>query len=224
MNGIFGDMSLYFITLVLTVPIVLFSLSFHEFAHAYTAYRLGDPTAKHMGRLTLNPLKHMDPLGAVCMLLFRVGWANPVPVDPRYFKDSKKGMALVAAMGPLANLLLSFLGAGLYMLAFRFYSLASNALIASLLNLLCLLLYQFHYLNLFLAIFNLIPLPPFDGSRILFLFLNHRQYFAIMKYERTIQLLFLVFFALGYANGFLTLITEPLSELFLWVFSFLIPH
>ncbi len=224
MNGIFSDPILFFLTLLLTFPTVLISLTVHEFAHGYTAYKLGDPTAKHMGRLSLNPLRHLDPLGAVCMLLFRVGWAKPVPVDPRYFKDTKKGMALVAAMGPISNLAMSFIGAGLYMIAFRFYLLAEISAVATLLNLLCLLLYQFHFLNLFLAIFNLIPLPPFDGSRILFLFLNNRQYFALMKYERTIQFIFLAFFALGYANGFLAWIVEPLSDLFLLCFSFLIPH
>ena len=88
---------------------MLLSLSFHEFSHGYVAFKLGDPTAKQAGRLTLNPLAHIDPLGTLCMLIFRFGWAKPVPVNVMYFKDRKKGMAITAAAGPISNLLLAFL-------------------------------------------------------------------------------------------------------------------
>ena len=91
------------------IPAVLLSLSFHEFSHGYVAFKLGDPTAKQAGRLTLNPLAHIDPLGTLCMLIFRFGWAKPVPVNVMYFKDRKKGMAITAAAGPISNLLLAFL-------------------------------------------------------------------------------------------------------------------
>ena len=94
---------------LITIPAVLLVIMFHELAHGVAAYKLGDPTAKRMGRLSLNPLKHLDPLGAVCMVLFRFGWAKPVPVNPRYFKDPKRGMALTALAGPLANIFLAFL-------------------------------------------------------------------------------------------------------------------
>ena len=104
------------IAVLFAIPCVLLSLSFHEFAHAWVAYKLGDPTARNMGRLTLNPLKHLDPIGTLFMILFGFGYARPVPINPRYFKDPRKGMALTAAAGPLSNLLLAFLGALLYRL------------------------------------------------------------------------------------------------------------
>jgi Zn-dependent protease len=98
------------LALLLTIPTVLIALTFHEYAHGYVAYKLGDPTAKNMGRLTLNPIKHFHPIGMLMMLLVGIGWANPVPINPRYFKDPKKGMAISAAAGPIINLILGFVG------------------------------------------------------------------------------------------------------------------
>ena len=166
----------------------LIALTAHEYCHGYVAYLQGDPTAKNMGRLTLNPIKHIDPIGALCMIFFRFGWAKPVPINPRYFKNPKKGFALVALAGPAINLILSFLSAGAYLLlwalvkdvAFQsqiWLNAAQNGL---------LFLFIFHSLNLGLAIFNLIPIPPLDGSRILSLILPPKQYFGLMRYERYI--------------------------------------
>ncbi len=166
----------------------LIALTVHEYSHGYAAYRLGDPTAKNFGRLTLNPLRHIDPFGTLCMILFRFGWAKPVPIDPRYFKKPKKGFAIVALAGPISNLLLSFLTAGAYLLLYALlrdvqfsseiqYSVATNSLI---------FLFVFHSLNLGLAIFNLIPIPPLDGSRILNVLLPPKYYFGLMRYERYI--------------------------------------
>lgn len=223
MGYLFSYLAENLLILCLTVPTILIALTFHEYAHGYIAYRLGDPTAKRMGRLTLNPLAHLNPLGTICMLLFHIGWANPVPVDCRYFKKPKQGMALVAAAGPLMNLLLSFIGAFCYDLAFGFYIRFGNTLLGVILGYLTTFLFYFHYLNLYLAIFNLIPIPPFDGSRILFLFLKEKYYFGIMKYERYIQIAFLLLFYLGFASGLLSYIVEPLSRGMLSLFSFLIP-
>ena len=94
---------------LIRIPIVLFSLTVHEVAHGFAAYKLGDPTAKSLGRLSLNPLKHLDPAGAICMLLFRFGWAKPVPINTRYFKKPRSGMALTALAGPVSNLLMSLI-------------------------------------------------------------------------------------------------------------------
>ena len=102
-----GDLSSYLISLLLSLPIVLLALSVHEMAHGYVAYCLGDPTARSLGRLTLNPLKHLDPYGFICMLLVGFGWANPVPVNSRYFKKPRRDIALVGLAGPLSNLLLA---------------------------------------------------------------------------------------------------------------------
>ena len=99
------------VSMLLSIPAALIALTVHEYCHGYVAYRLGDPTARSLGRLSLNPLKHLDPIGTLFMILFGFGYAKPVPINPRYFKDPRKGMALTAAAGPLSNLLLAFLGA-----------------------------------------------------------------------------------------------------------------
>ena len=102
-----GDLPSYVIGILLSLPIVFLSLSVHETAHGYAAYRLGDPTARNLGRLTLNPLKHLDPVGFVCMLLAGFGWANPVPINSRYFRKPRRDIAIVGVAGPLSNLLLA---------------------------------------------------------------------------------------------------------------------
>ena len=166
----------------------LIALTAHEYCHGYAAYRLGDPTAKSLGRLTLNPMRHLDPIGALCMILFHFGWAKPVPINPRYFKNPKKGFAIVAMAGPAINLILSFLSAGAYLLLWAlvkdvaftsdlWFNVAKNGL---------LFLFIFHSLNLGFALFNLIPIPPLDGSRLLSVILPPKQYFGLMRYERYI--------------------------------------
>ena len=198
---------------ILSALVVLLALTIHEFSHGYAAYKLGDPTAKNFGRLTLNPIKHLDPIGAVCMLLFRVGWAKPVPIDPRYFKKPKRDFAISALAGPASNLLLSFLSAFLYLLTYSLLkevefsseftlSLAQNAL---------LFVWLLHIINLSLAIFNMLPIPPFDGSRILYAVLPPRIYFRIMQNERRIYyaVLFWLFGGEILARGLLSL---PFAE------------
>ena len=180
---------------ILSALVVLIALTVHEFSHGFAAYKLGDPTAKSLGRLSLNPIKHLDPIGAICMLFFHVGWAKPVPINARYFKKPKRDFALVALAGPLANLVMAFLSAFLYLFLYALWrdivfvsafrlALAENVL---------LFLQLFHVINIGLAIFNLLPIPPFDGSRILNVILPQRIYFSIMKYERQIY-----FFVLGW--------------------------
>lgn len=174
---------------LLSALAVLIALTVHEYCHGYAAYRLGDNTARNLGRLSLNPIKHLDPIGALCMVFFHVGWAKPVPINPRNFKKPKSGFALTALAGPVSNILLGFLTAGVYLLTYallrdvRFteqnlaYNLASNLL---------LFLYIFHVVNVGLGVFNLLPIPPFDGSRLLNVILPERIYFSIMRYERQI--------------------------------------
>ncbi len=181
------------IMLLLTFPVVLISLCFHELAHGFVAKKLGDPTAEYSGRLTMNPLSHLDPIGTVAMLLFGIGWAKPVPVDPRYFKNPKKGMALVGLAGPVSNLLLAFVAALLsrVVLAYGVLRASSEAV-----YLVFLALYYFFYLfevlNISLAVFNLIPVPPFDGSRVFYFLLPDKYYFSVMRYERQIMLITMV--------------------------------
>ena len=185
---------------------VLIVLTIHEYSHAYAAYRLGDPTAKNMGRLTLNPIKHIDPFGALCMLLFHFGWARPVPINARNFKNPKRGFAITALAGPLSNLATAFVSAFIYLLTyalFRNVGFTSKFTLNIVQNTLD-FIYVFHIINVGIAIFNLIPVPPLDGSRILTVVLPPKTYFAIMKYERTIYLALIGWLLLGgYVTSFL---------------------
>lgn len=206
----------YIVELLICVPIVLIALTFHECAHGFVAYKLGDPTAKAMGRLTLNPLRHMDWLGAACMLVFHFGWAKAVPIDPRYFKNRKVGMAISALAGPLSNLLLAFFGCFLYALTFHFLGghAFSSEFSYNLASAWVTFVYYFAWLNISLAIFNLIPLPPLDGSRIFSVFLPEKQYFGLMRYERQIALGFFVILLLdsrllgGHLTGWLSFLVN----------------
>lgn len=167
----------------------LIALTVHEYSHGYAAYKMGDNTARNLGRLTLNPIKHLDPIGTICMVLFHVGWAKPVPINPRNFKNPKKGFAITAAAGPLSNLILGFFSAGLYLLIYALFkdvTFESKNLAFNLITYSLSFVYIFHTLNIGLGIFNLLPIPPLDGSRLLNVILPERAYFAIMKYEQKI--------------------------------------
>ncbi len=147
---------------VYRVPALLIAITFHEVAHGWVAYRLGDPTAKNHGRLTLNPIPHIDPIGALMLLLFRFGWAKPVPVNPMYFRgDRRRGMLMVALAGPVTNFILAFLVAALVSVVLNYMPITGFSIF--LLNFLLMLLIY----NVFLGMFNLLPVPPLDGSKIL---------------------------------------------------------
>ena len=182
--------------ILLTVPAALISIAVHESAHGYVSYKQGDPTAKNLGRITLNPLKHFDLFGFVCMVLFRVGWARPVPVNPRYYKNPRRGMSITAAAGPISNIIMAFIGVIGYELVWLISFPEMNTAYY-----ICVTIYMFFQvfasLNVFLAIFNLIPIPPFDGSRIAYIFMPPKAYFGIMKYERFIMLGMVVLLWLG---------------------------
>ena len=195
--------------------IVVFSLSFHEFSHAMTAYALGDPTAKYNGRLTLNPFKHLHPIGFVCMLLFGFGWANPVPINANYFKNRKGGMAVSALAGPVSNILLSFISLLMQnILQHIALGMAYAAFLKweTIISILLLFFGLAHTMNLYLAVFNLLPIPPLDGSRILFIFLPADKYFKVMKYEQFIALGLIVLLYIGVLNGPLSFITAGISN------------
>lgn len=174
--------------IILSALAALIALTVHEFSHGFAAYKLGDPTARSFGRLTLNPLKHLDPFGALCMIFFHFGWAKPVPINPRYFKKPKRDFAITALAGPLSNLILSFLSAFFYLLLYKELSgiRFESTLTLNLASNLLLFVYLMHAINLGLAIFNLIPIPPLDGSKILNVILPPKAYFGIMRYERQI--------------------------------------
>ena len=184
-----GDPRQIIISLLLSLPVILFALSAHEAAHAFAAYKMGDRTAYNLGRMTINPLKHLDIIGSLCMLVFGYGWAKPVPINARNFKDSRRGMAFTAIAGPLTNLLIggissALYGAALFVYSYFAFDIAKNELLGNIVSVLITLLFLSGIMNLTLAVFNLIPLPPFDGSRFFSMFLPTKWYFAIMKYER----------------------------------------
>ena len=175
-----------FVELILSAMAALIALTLHEYAHGYAAYKLGDNTAKAMGRLSLNPLDHIDPIGALCMIIFHFGWAKPVPINPLNFENPKKGFAISAMAGPLTNLVLGFFTTFIYVLCANTFKVSNIAFINSLEKNILLFLVYFFSINIGLAIFNLIPVPPFDGSRILNVILPDKWYFKIMRYERQI--------------------------------------
>lgn len=191
---------------ILTAVAVLITLSIHEYCHGYAAYKLGDPTARNLGRLTLNPIKHLDPIGALCMVLFHFGWAKPVPINPRYFKKPKRDFAITALAGPLSNLVIAFAAAFLYAVAYKLLSSISyaNEFVLSLAQNTLNFIFIFHAVNIGLALFNLIPVPPLDGSRLLNALLPAKAYFAIMKHERKIYYFMIGWLLLGgYISSFL---------------------
>lgn len=217
--------------MLLSLPAVLFSLSIHEAAHGYVANRLGDPTARNLGRLTLNPLKHINPFGFISMLFFRVGWANPVPINTRNFKNPRRDMAISAAAGPISNLCLAVIftillritliainsiSEGALTIIGNYYwideSLQENTLFL-VLSLLAMMLYLGISLNINLMFFNLIPLPPLDGSRIAYIFLPTETYFKIMQYERYIMIGFLVIFATGMLDKPLLFLNDGMTDI-----------
>ncbi len=213
---------------LLSLPIVLIALSVHESAHGYVAYKLGDPTARNLGRITLNPAKHFDLLGFLCMVFARFGWAKPVPITTRNFQKPKRDMALTGAAGPISNLCLALISLLILRVAMIFITdaymgEAVNFLVAykegsaftgsigfTVIALIVYLLNLGVVMNIVLAIFNLIPIPPFDGSRIFYVFLPPKWYFGIMKYERYIMLGF-------FALLFFGILDTPLSVAETWV-------
>ena len=197
---------------LLTVPIVLISLTVHEVSHGYAAYKLGDTTAKDRGRLSLNPLRHLDPMGALCMLFFGYGWARPVPINCARFKNPKAGMAITAFAGPLSNFIMAAISLFLFMtLGSNFPDVDGFAL--NFLSVTLTFLQLFYILNISLCIFNLIPIPPLDGSRILLMFLPQRQYFQIMRYERIIMLVLLACLWIGLLDRPLALAVNGITYL-----------
>lgn len=182
------------LTIGVRVLVVLLAMTLHELAHGYTAYKLGDPTAKSMGRLSLNPLRHIDPIGALCMIVFRVGWAKPVMVNPLHFKNPKRDMALVSFAGPLANFALAFVSIILYALCGRFLPVATPMLLARFISV---FLTNMIILNIGLGVFNLLPIPPLDGAKVWLSLLPNRTYYNIMQHERLGWIVLIAALALG---------------------------
>ena len=236
-----GDQTLVIygvVTLLLRVPAILLALSIHEAAHGWMANKLGDPTARSLGRITINPMKHLNPIGALSMLLFGIGWANPVPINTRYFKKPKRDMALTAVAGPISNLLQGFVALTVMIVTtrlcfgslsgansenlffFYFASFLEGSDFERIVCILLLLLWIYATLNFSLAIFNLIPVPPFDGSRLAFIFLPDKIYFGLMKYERYTMFIFIALFY--FFGGALDFVFSFVIELFFSGFTWIL--
>ena len=186
------DINNFLQQLTILAPPFLLALTFHELAHGYVAWNLGDPTAKNAGRLTMNPLKHLDPWGVIAFIIMKIGWAKPVPVNPNYFKNPQKGMLLVALAGPGANVLLAIASAILLKLL-----LISQVLPLFILKPLVGMLVASVWINIMLAVFNCLPIPPLDGSKVLMGLLPPQTARSYAKLEPFGFLLLLALFYTG---------------------------
>lgn len=204
----------YYIFQVISRVLVAFALlPVHEFAHAWAAYKLGDNTANYSGRLTLNPFAHIDPVGTLLLVLTGYGWAKPVPVNPRNFKNSKIGMGLTALAGPVSNILMSFV----LLLVCKGITLIPvyDMQVANVLTIIISILSFMAQTSVILAVFNLIPVPPLDGSRVLGLILPDRIYFKIMQYERYIYIALMVLVFTGVLSTPISIVGDALYSLLL---------
>ncbi len=194
--------------LVLLIPVLLFALVFHEFSHGWVANKLGDPTAKNQGRLTLNPMAHLDPIGSMMILFVGFGWAKPVPVDSRYLANPRKDMMKIAFAGPASNLLLAFIGGILIRMTGYAGPLTS-------------MLILFTQINISLAVFNMIPIPPLDGSQIfsgIMIRKNPQLVMQLQMYGPQI-LLGLILFGMFTGISIIWAFMSPFVNFFMFVFA-----
>jgi Zn-dependent protease len=216
MYGSMGNMPFQnvVILVITTVLAVMVCMVIHELCHGFAAYALGDPTAKRMGRLTLNPVRHIDPIGGLMLLFVGFGWAKPVQVDPRYFDKPKRDMALVALAGPFSNFILAFLTMGLWVNTYVWALRGGTPgyILSSFLESLIIL-------NLGLGIFNLLPIPPLDGSKVLATFLPDRFYWRWMQVERYGMFILLFLMITGSLSGFLNNFINGLFNLMVGVWT-----
>ena len=184
--------------IIYILPAVIIAITLHELAHGWVSVRLGDPTPKRQGRLTLNPLKHLDPIGTLLLIVAGFGWAKPIIVDARYYKKPKRGMVLVALAGPIMNLLIAFVSVFIYGVVIKAnlstlelsgFTIGTMKFLSTLIS-----------INIGLAVFNLLPIPPLDGSKILTAVLPTKIYFGIMRYEKYISLVLMAALIFGLLN------------------------
>ncbi|MFW5985188.1 MAG: site-2 protease family protein [Halanaerobiaceae bacterium] len=209
------DITQSIVQIIVMLPIFLLAISVHEVAHGYVSYLLGDPTAKNAGRLTLNPIAHLDPVGALVLVITRMyGWAKPVPIDPRYYKNPRQGMMYVGLAGPGANFVMAILFSLIWMLMlqFRLVSLYMNP--QSIRGIIATMIITGIQINIALGVFNLIPVPPLDGSKILrgFLPRKYDRYFYMLEGPQGMILIFILLF-----TGILGGIIRPIINLFMSV-------
>jgi len=204
--------------LILVAPPILFSITFHEMAHGWMAYKLGDPTAKSQGRLSFNPLKHLDPIGTIVLFLTKtIGWAKPVPVDPRYFKNPRRDMMWVGLAGPVANFILAIISAIILRFLPAIFAIPalSHILTPTIVNPILVMTFLSVQINIGLGVFNLIPIPPLDGSRILAGIVPVDWAIYIYKLERYGFIIVLLLVFTGVTNHIIIPIITFLNHLLL---------
>ncbi|WP_193353814.1 site-2 protease family protein [Caldicellulosiruptor sp. F32] len=196
------------LTMLLRIPGLLFAISVHESAHGYVAYLQGDDLPKKQGRITLNPLPHIDIFGVISLMLFGFGWAKPVVTDPRNYKNPKVGMGLTALAGPVANILSAIVFAMVLKYIDK-YNLVSNRYVV-------IMLQQAYLINVYLAIFNLLPIPPLDGSKILFIFAPAKYIEFYYRFELIGQIILIA--CIFFAPYLLSFVLQPIAY---FVFTFI---
>ena len=218
LSAIFREKFLDLLSIVIIAPPILLALTIHEYAHGYVAYRLGDDTAYLAGRLTLNPLSHLDPIGTLMLFIAHIGWAKPVPVNPYNLRNPKRDLIWVSIAGPAANMILALAGGiVIRLLPQQWFIYHHSTAIDIMLTMLVYLV----VINIILAVFNLIPIPPLDGSKILGGLLTGQAYMEFRKFERYGPVLFIILIAGGYLLNIPILwwIISPFVRFFSLVFA-----
>ena len=210
------------ISFLLFLPVLLISLTVHEYCHGYAAYKCGDNTAQWHGRLTLNPIKHLDPIGTLMMLTVGFGFARPVPINPRNFKHYKRDLCIVSIAGPLSNVLLAFIGELLfYVVAQVIYLFEPQTIYAAfssnLYKVWDVFIGMFITANAVLAVFNMIPIPPLDGSRLISILLPLKVQIFFEKYERIIMLVVFIVIWRGGLDGIIDFFGSKLLGAIIWI-------
>lgn len=201
----------YILSLLLTLPGVIIAITFHEFAHAYAAYRLGDDTARMQGRLNLNPLSHIDPVGFILLIFAHIGWGKPVQINPRNFDrkySMSTGEAIVSVAGPVMNFILAIVFTFIYFILIKF---AQSFIMTQIGAIILIIIQSTIIVNIGLGVFNLIPLPPLDGSKIFRNFMSYNVKAWFDKYEKVFYIAFLILWITGLAGTIISPIIELIA-------------